>query len=74
MGVFNAAANQVLFSPVTEYYKGKAIRTQQAAAEQEMEIRQKTLEGMDDKAALEERRVAATEAQYRVEPHRKVVL
>ena len=39
MGVFNAAANQVLISPVTEYYRGKAIRQDQADKEQMSELR-----------------------------------
>jgi hypothetical protein len=37
--VFNAAENQVLFSPVSNYYKGKAIRQQLAAGEQDAELR-----------------------------------
>jgi hypothetical protein len=45
---------QVLFSPVTNYYQGKAIRLQQ-------EMQQKELDSYDKKMELEERRVAATE-------------
>lgn len=37
--VFNAAENQVLISPVTSYYQGKAIRAQQKEAEQVSELR-----------------------------------
>jgi len=39
MGVFNATANQVLISPVTEYYRGQAIRQEQADKEQMSELR-----------------------------------
>jgi hypothetical protein len=45
---------QVLFSPATNYYQGKAIRLQQ-------EMQQKELDSYDKKMDLEERRVAATE-------------
>ena len=52
--VFDAGQNQVLFSPVSNYYRGKAIRTQQATAE-------KALGQMDDKLALEKRQVDLSE-------------
>ena len=38
MGVFNAAENQVLITPVTSYYEGKAIRTAQKQAEADVEF------------------------------------
>jgi hypothetical protein len=47
---------QVLFSPVTNYYQGKAIRLQQ-------QMQQKELDSYDKKMELEERRVAAAEDQ-----------
>ena len=43
--VFNAAANQVLISPVTNYYQGKAIR--QAQEEKELDIELKKNEVKD---------------------------
>ena len=49
---------QVLFSPVTNYYQGKAIRLQQ-------EMQQKELDSYDKKMELEERRVAAAEDQVK---------
>jgi hypothetical protein len=45
---------QVLFSPVTNYYQGKAIRLQQ-------QMQQKELDSYDKKMELDERRVAAAE-------------
>jgi hypothetical protein len=45
---------QVLFSPVTNYYQGKAIRLQQ-------EMQQKELDSYDKKMEFDERRVAAAE-------------
>ena len=38
MAVYNAAQNQVLISPVTNYYKGKAIRAGLKEAELDREI------------------------------------
>jgi len=43
--VFNAAENQVLISPVSSYYQGKAIRAQQQEAEQMSELRGLQIEG-----------------------------
>ena len=69
MGVFNATANQVLVSPVTNYYKGKAIRQEQADKEQMSELRGLQIEGAKRDLAdsgskeLEKRRLALQEAQ-----------
>ena len=51
MGVFNAAANQVLIKPVTEYYRGKAIRQDQADKEQMSELRGLQIEGAKQELA-----------------------
>jgi hypothetical protein len=59
--VFNAAQNQVLFSPVSNYYEGKAIRLalkNSALANQALE---QEVEMADDKFDLESRKVADQE-------------
>ena len=52
--VFDASENQVLFSPVSNYYAGKKKR-------QDLAIGEKTLGQMDDKLDLETRRVETDE-------------
>jgi hypothetical protein len=59
--VFNAAENQVLISPVTSYYQGKAIRLAQRNSELSNQALEQEIEMADDKLALEERRVATEE-------------
>ena len=61
--IFNAAENQVLFSPVTNYYQGKAIRLALKNDELAAEQKEKQLEQADAKFDLEGRRVAAQEKQ-----------
>jgi hypothetical protein len=51
MGVFNATQNQVLVSPVTSFYRGKAIRQQQADAEQISELRGLQIEQAEQEIA-----------------------
>jgi len=63
--VFNAAANQVLISPVTNYYKGKAIRQQLEEGELDIEIKKAQLESIpasaDAAARKEQRDIAAAD-------------
>jgi hypothetical protein len=63
--VFNAAENQVLFSPVSNYYQGKAIRQQLAAGELDMKTKEKNLELADKRISLEEERVKLSERQVK---------
>lgn len=62
--VFNAAENQVLISPVTNYYKGEINRANLKAAEQEAEIRAmeianapSKMQAAIDKAKLDEEKI-----------------
>ena len=59
--VFNAAENQVLVSPVTSYYQGKAIRAQLAESELDLKLKEKKLAQADDTLDVEKRRIAAQE-------------
>ena len=49
--VFDAAANQVLISPVSNFYQGKAIRQQLAAGEQDAELKGLQIELAKDEVA-----------------------
>ena len=63
--VFNAAENQVLISPVTNYYKGKAIRAGLKQAEADLEY--KNLQTKALKQALEPNEDEAEKAQLELE-------
>jgi hypothetical protein len=65
--VYNAAENQVLFSPVSNYYQGKAIRLALKNDELAAEIKEKQLEQADDKFDLETRRVESQEKQVKLQ-------
>jgi hypothetical protein len=54
---------QVLFSPVTNYYQGKAIRAQQKAAEQDAEIKGLQIDALKRAASPEAMRAAAEQAE-----------
>jgi hypothetical protein len=58
---------QVLFSPVTNYYQGKAIRQQLAAGEQDMAIKKKQMEQSDEKLDLERKRAELSERQVKIQ-------
>lgn len=61
MAVFNAAANQVLAQPVSAFYQGKALRTQQERAE----LENRALQREEDYAA-ENRRMAKQDRDRRI--------
>ncbi len=61
--VFNAAQNQVLISPVSSYYEGKAKRASLAGAELDRERKQQEIDMAPDKLALEKERVALAKQQ-----------
>ena len=61
--VFNAAENQVLISPVSSYYQGKAIRQSLAEGEMDISLKKKTLEQADTKLDLEKKRVEQSEEE-----------
>ena len=68
MAVFDATRNQVLISPVTNYYQGEAIRRQAREAEQRMDLRdlqieqaEYELETAPDRADIERRKVELRE-------------
>ena len=61
MAVFNAAANQVLAQPVSAFYQGKALRTQQERAE----LENRALQREEDYAA-ENRRMAKQDRERRI--------
>ena len=46
--VYNAAANQVLFSPVTNYYQGKAIRQQLEEGELDIELKKQEVQELEE--------------------------
>ncbi len=57
---------QILFSPVTNFYKGKAIRQQLAAGETDIKIKKKELEQVDEKFDLAKKRVSLQEDAYKL--------
>jgi hypothetical protein len=63
MGVFDPRQGQVLIQPVTEFYRGKAIRQDIADKELDMEVKRKELDMMGERLDLEKRRVRAQEDQ-----------
>jgi hypothetical protein len=64
--VFNAAENQVLISPVSNFYQGKAIRA--GLREQELDIatKEKNLDLADKKMDLEKKRIAIAENEMKL--------
>ena len=52
---------QVLFSPVTNYYQGKAIRQQLAAGEQDMELKQAQIDSIPAQRAADAAKLKATQ-------------
>jgi hypothetical protein len=67
MPVYDILANQVLPEPITNYYRGKAIRQDQA-------LRQKEIDNYDLKLDLEKRRVASQERQGDLAENRNKLL
>ena len=63
--VFNAAQNQVLISPVSAYYEGKAKRASLAEAELDRERKQQQIDMAPDKLDLEKQRVELAEQQVK---------
>ncbi len=62
MPVYNPP-DQILFSPVTNFYKGKAIRQQLAAGKIDLDLKKKKLKQADEKFDLEKKRVKLSEKQ-----------
>lgn len=65
--VFNAAENQVLFSPVTNHYRGKAIRADISRVEKENELRDIEIESAPSKMRAAIEKVKLIEDQLRLE-------
>ena len=64
--VFNAAEQQVQFSPVTNYYQGKAIRAGLAAQEQDAELKDLQIQSAKYQLSPEAMRAAGEEAKLKV--------
>lgn len=65
--VFNAAQNQILISPVSNHYQGKAIRSAQRKADIQNETAEAELENLPTKFDLDKRRMAAQERQVKAQ-------
>ena len=65
MGVYDIARSQIQAEPITNFYKGNAIRAQQRAAEIDNQMAQKELDAFDAREDRDERQLQVIEGRLR---------